>query len=98
MKRINEKIWREIELGFGSGSKIRILIYLLLNHGSAFSKYALIKATGLRSPTVEKHLETLKELGWINENNFIPKTYQINNENETVKHISKFFNNLKFVL
>ncbi|MCX8171016.1 MAG: MarR family transcriptional regulator [Candidatus Bathyarchaeota archaeon] len=83
-------IWEELELGLGGGKKLRVLIHLALNPDKAFTKYALAKYTGLRTPSVDRRLKTLVELGWVKENRFKPKTYQINVENETVKTLLDF--------
>ncbi|MEM1581001.1 MAG: hypothetical protein QXK89_00610 [Candidatus Bathyarchaeia archaeon] len=88
-------IWQELELGLGGGRKFRILVCLALNPNKAFTKYALTKATGLRTPSIEKQLKTLMELGWVKENEFKPKTYQINPENEVVIALLDFFQRLR---
>lgn len=90
-----ENIWEELELGLGGGKRLRILIYLALNPDKAFTKYALSKYTGLRTPSVDRRLRALVELGWVKENEFKPKTYQINLENETVKAFLDFLSTLK---
>ena len=96
-KDIREKrtIWEELELGLGGGKKFRVLVHLLLNPDKAFTKYALTKATGLRTPSIERRLKTLVDLGWVRENKFKPRTYQINLENEIVKLLLDFFQKLR---
>jgi|GEM_PF-1341887 len=84
-------IWEELELGLGAGKKFRVLVNLILNPNKAFTKYALAKATGLRTPSIEEYLKTLVKLGWVKENEFKPKTYQINPENEIIKILSDLF-------
>jgi hypothetical protein len=39
---------------------------------------------------VDRRLKTLIDLGWIKENEFKPKTYQINLENEIVRDLMDF--------
>ncbi|MEM2111548.1 MAG: hypothetical protein QXX08_06690 [Candidatus Bathyarchaeia archaeon] len=95
MKGKERDIWEELELGFGGGSKFRVLTQLILNPRNAFTKYALAKATGLRTSTVDSHIKTLLELKWVVEHRFTPKTYQINLENNVVKHIQDFFQRIK---
>ncbi|MBS7624444.1 helix-turn-helix domain-containing protein [Candidatus Bathyarchaeota archaeon] len=90
-----ENIWEELELGLGGGKRLKILIHLALNPDKAFTKYALAKYTGLRTPSVDRRLRTLVELGWVKENEFKPKTYQINLENETVKAFLDFLSTLR---
>jgi len=96
MKTSERSIWQELELGFGGGSKFRVLLHLTLNPKETFTKYALVKATGLRTPSVESQLKTLLELNWVKEYPFTPKTYQINPENEAVKHITEFLQKAKY--
>ncbi len=88
-------IWEELELGLGSGKRFRVLVHLILNPNKAFTKYALTKVTGLRTPSIERRLKTLVDLGWVKENKFKPKTYQINLENEIVKLLLEFFQKLR---
>ena len=90
-------VWKELELGLGTGSKFRVATQLILNSRQAFTKYALVKATGLRTPSVKSQLKTLLQLGWIKEYPFTPKTYQINLENKVVKQLQDFFLKLKCV-
>ncbi len=93
--REKRSIWEELELGLGGGKKFRVLVHLLLNPSKAFTKYALAKATGLRTPSIERRLRVLVDLGWVKENKFKPKTYQINLENEMVKLLLEFFQKLR---
>lgn len=96
MKTKERNIWQELELGFGGGSKFRVLLHLALNPKETFTKYALVKATGLRTPSVESQLRTLRQLDWAKEYPFTPKTYQINPENETTRHIINLFQRLRY--
>ena len=95
MKRRARDTWEELELGFGGGTKFRVLAHLMHNHKEAFTKYSLTKATGLRTPSVESYLRTLLELGWIKEFPFTPTTYQINLENAFVRQIFELFQRLR---
>jgi len=36
-------IWKELELGLGSGAKFRILLFIILNPKWKFTKYMLVK-------------------------------------------------------
>lgn len=93
-KSENLSIWKELELAFGS-SKFRVLLHLLLNHKDAFTKYALVKATGLRTPAIKKQLDTLIRFGWIKEYVFTPPTYQANLENAIVRHFLDFVQEIR---
>jgi hypothetical protein len=96
MKPKERSIWEELESGFGAGSKFRVLLHLALNPKEACTKYALVKATGLRTPSVESQLKALLELNWVKEYSFTPKTYQINIENEAVKQLLEFFQKIRY--
>lgn len=93
----DKKVWKELEAGLGSGSRFRVLVYLVMNPKQTFTKYALVKATGLRSPAVAKQLKTLLDLGWIRKYDYSPITYQINLEKEVVRLIYEFFSELRLV-
>ena len=88
-------IWDELEVGLGSGAQFRVLLHLVLKPEEAYTKYGLVKATGLRTPAVTQHLERLVEISWAKKHNSIPATYQINHENETVKLIQSLLTELK---
>jgi len=96
---INKKrnLWKKLEDGFGGGSKFRILLHLALHPEEAYTKYALVKATGLRTPSVGEQLKTLVEMGWVKEYPFMPKTYQINTNNEIVECFLEFLRKIKHI-
>lgn len=94
-KEFKRSIWDELEVGLGGGKKFRLLLQLALNPEKAFTKYALAKATGLRTPSIDRHLKTLIEIGWVKENLYKPRTYQINLENRTVKMLLEFLEKIK---
>jgi len=99
MLTVNNKrpktIWDELEAGLGSGAQFRLLLHLALKPEEAYTKYGLVKATGLRTPAVTQHLERLVELSWAKKHNSSPASYRINLENETVKLIHNLFSKLK---
>lgn len=88
-------IWEELELGFGGGRQFRVLLHLALNPAQVFTKYALVKATGLRTPSVDSQLKALLQLNWVKQYTFTPTTYQINLETEVVKHLLEFLEKAK---
>jgi len=90
-----EDLWRDLEEGFGGGSKFRILLQLALHPEEAYTKYALVKATGLRTPSVAGHLRILVEKGWVKEYPFSPRTYQINRDNRIIKHFIEFLEKIQ---
>ena len=97
MKAKPPTVWEELEQALGGGGKFRVLLHLILNPKEAFTKYALVKATGLRTPSVESQLRILLKLGWVKEHNFTPKTYQINLENEVTVNIFDAFQKIKYL-
>jgi hypothetical protein len=97
MKSKPQTVWEELELGLGGGGKFRVLLHLILNPKEAFTKYALVKATGLRTPSVESQLRILLKLGWVKEHSFTPRTYQINLENEVTARISEAFQRIRYL-
>jgi len=55
-------LWKELELGLGGGAKFRILLCMLLNPKEKFTKYSIVKATGLRTPNINEQLNSLIEI------------------------------------
>jgi len=94
---INKKkdLWRDLEEGFGGGSKFRVLLHLALHPEEAYTKYALVKATGVRTTSVGEHLKTLVEMEWVKEYPFTPKTYQINTDHEIVRYFLEFLRKIR---
>jgi Fic family protein len=88
-------VWKELERGLGAGVKFRIIKYLLLNPERTFTKYAVTKATGLKTKTVEYQLRTLVKMGWVKKYRYTPATYQANLENEVVKCLHDLFQKVK---
>lgn len=88
-------IWSELEAGLGTGPRFRVLLHLVLKPEESYTKYGLVKATGLRTPTVTQHLERLVKLNWAKKHNSSPASYQINLENETIKLIHELLLELK---
>ena len=88
-------LWKDLEEGLGGGSKFRILLHLALHPNEAYTKYGLVKATGVRTTSAGEYLKTLVEMGWIKEYPFTPKTYQINIDHEIVKCFLEFLEKIK---
>jgi hypothetical protein len=49
-------VWDELETGLGSGAQFRVLLHLVLKPEEAYTKYGLVKATGLRTPAVTQSI------------------------------------------
>lgn len=88
-------LWEEVEDGLGSIGKLRILRVMLGDPNRAFTKYALEKLTRLKPVDVRANLKTLIKLGWIKELQYQPKKYRANLNNEIVKRILPFFQNIE---
>lgn len=88
-------LWRELEEGFGGGTRFRILLHLALHPDKTYTKYGLVKATGVRTTSVGEHLKNFVEMRWIKEYPFTPKTYQINVEHPIVKNFLEFLEKIK---
>ncbi|MDH5688904.1 MAG: hypothetical protein OEZ48_13725 [Candidatus Bathyarchaeota archaeon] len=86
---------KELEVAFDC-SKIRIIAHLVLNHGDSFTKYALVKASRLKTSEVTRQLQTLLELGWVRKYpGSRAETYQANLENRVVNYILDLLRNVK---
>ena len=96
MKGKKRSLWKDLEDGFGGGSRFRILLHLALHPEEAHTKYALVKATGVRTPSVEEQLKTLVNMGWVKEYPFTPKTYQINKEHKIVRAFMEFLEKIRW--
>ncbi len=95
----HDNIWKELELGLGTGAKLRILLSMILNPKRKFTKYLLVKSTGLRTPEVDKQLKLLMELGWIKEDLATPfsdTSYIVDFDNELVKQLIELVSNLRY--
>jgi len=88
-------IWGELEAGLGSGAQFRVLLHLAMHPEEALTKYALVKATGLRTPAVTQQLNRLVELSWAKKYESNPVTHQICLDNEVIQLIHELFYNLK---
>ncbi|MBS7635248.1 MarR family transcriptional regulator [Candidatus Bathyarchaeota archaeon] len=87
-------VWDDVEAGLGSPGRIRILRVLLRKPGERFTRYALERLTGLKPVDVRRNLSVLVSLGWVRENPYDPRTYEVNMDNDVVKIIAEFFRRL----
>ena len=93
-------LFKELEQGFGSGAKFRILIHMILKSDKSWTMYALIKATGLRYTAVKEYIQTLVQLRWIVEDTRTPFSsisYCLNMNNKMVGLIYEFIKKSKFL-
>ncbi|MFB0502240.1 MAG: hypothetical protein ACETWE_00200 [Candidatus Bathyarchaeia archaeon] len=95
MSNSTREMLRDLEMGF-DGSKIRIIAHLVLDSEDSFTKYALVKASGLKTSEVTRQLETLLELGWVRKHlGSRVETYQANLEKPVVNWILDLLRNVK---
>jgi len=72
---------------------------MILNPKMKFTKYLLVKSTGLRTPEVDKQLKLLIELGWVKKDLATPfsdASYIVDLDNELVKQLSELVSNLRY--
>lgn len=81
---------RELNQVLGHGSRFRIMFQLALNPEKTFTKYGIVKSTGLKTSTVALQLKILVDLGWVKKYPFNPETYQLDMENEIMKTFCEF--------
>jgi hypothetical protein len=90
MEDRRKQVEEELTEALGSEGKIRILRRLAENPTAIFTKYALVKATGLRDQDARRILEKLCQIDWVKLiTNGVVK-YQINTENQMVKQLIDF--------
>lgn len=87
--------WKEIEIGFGSVGRIRILREMIKKSNEYFTKYMLERKTGLKPVDVRNNLGILVDLNWVKEYAYDPKTYKVNMENDAVKLLAEFFRKIE---
>jgi len=80
----------ELLEALGSESKLRILLALSEHPYTLFTTYSIMKATGLRRQDANKMIKRLCELGWVKQQTYGIRKYQLNVEKEEVKHLLTF--------
>jgi len=88
---------KEVEEALGSVGRIRILRELAREPERSFSKYSLIKATGLKREDLNRNLKRLTEAGWVKEVPGTSARYQINTENPKAQHLIEFFKKAEYI-
>ncbi len=84
-----------LRLGWDVEPQFRVLLHLVLKPEEAYTKYGLVKATGLRTPAVTQQLERLIDLGWVKKHESSPVTFQVDPKNEVARYIYELFSELK---
>jgi hypothetical protein len=98
-EKLSWTIWDKLELGLGAGATFRVLLHVMLNPKESHTVYALVKATGIRTPAVQSQIKTLLKLGWVVDDTrtpFSPVSYYVNLDNPIARLISDFLWILKY--
>ncbi|MDI9619330.1 MAG: hypothetical protein QFX33_00695 [Candidatus Nezhaarchaeota archaeon] len=87
-----------VEAALGSVGRVRIL-RCLLSSPRPLSKYALQKATGLKSVDVKRDLDKLVSAGWVKvvKSPRAPDKYSVDRESHAVKALEEFFRALGYI-
>ncbi len=81
-----------LETALGSSGRLRIL-RCLISSSRPLTRYAIQKATGLKSIDVRRDLEKLVSIGWVKvvKSPRAPDKYAINRDLEVVKALEALF-------
>jgi len=81
-----------LEVALGSSGRLRIL-RCLISSSKPLTRYAIQKATGLKSIDVKRDLEKLVSIGWVKvvKSPRAPDKYAINQDLEEVKALEALF-------
>lgn len=93
----NRETRQKIETGLGTIGRIKIMAELAKKPNGSFTKYALLKGTGLKRSDLKENLRQLITIDWIKEYKSIYPAYQINLVNPTVQLLSDFFKKSGYV-
>ncbi len=92
-----DAIRREITEALGSVGRFRIIAELAKDPNESFTKYTILKGTGLKRVDVKSNLERLVSIGWVKEYKSIYPKYQINPENKRVQLFVDFLRKSEFL-
>ena len=87
---------REVERGLGSVGKLKILRLLIERPDQVFTRYAIGQKISNDPASIRSDLKTLVELNWVNEFKVQHLSkYSINLDQDVVKQLSVFFQELR---
>ena len=92
-----KSVRQEIEKGLGTIGRIRILAELATKPNSSFTKYALIKGTGLKRSDLKSNLTVLVSIKWVKEYKAVCPRYQIDVGNPIVQLLYDFFKRSEYI-
>ena len=93
-----KSVRQEIEKGLGTIGRIRILAELVTKPNSSFTKYALIKGTGLKRSDLKSNLAVLVSIKWVKEYKAaVYLRYQIDVGNPIVQLLYDFFKRSEYI-
>jgi len=85
-----------VEAGLGSVGRIKIL-QLLAREREGLTRYAIEQRTNLKWDNIVDNLKVLVELGWVEELKINPLKYKINLDNDIVKNLVEFFQEVGYL-
>jgi DNA-binding transcriptional ArsR family regulator len=85
-----------IETGLGSIGKIKI-IKALAEENKLATIYILHKKTRLKREDIKNNLDDLVNIGWVTQSKYASIMYGINRENEYVRRLIEFFNDIGYL-
>lgn len=94
---IDRELDEMIESGLGSKGRLRLIRALAEKPDMLMTKYALEKRSRLNPVRVRAGLAALVRLGWVKEYRGDLVKYQLNMENEIVRHILRFFRDVGYL-
>jgi hypothetical protein len=92
---VNRK--REIEEGLGTIGRIKVMAELAKEPNESFTKYSLLKGTGLKRSDLNENLRHLTYINWVKELRAIHPMYQINLDNPIVRLLYDFFKESEYI-
>ncbi len=87
-----EIIW----IGLGSIGKIKI-IKALAEENKLATIYVLHKKTHLKREDIKNNILDLVEIGWVTQSKYANVMYGINRDNEYVRELIDFFNDVGYI-
>ena len=87
--------FKALSVAFDSGVKFKITLLLLNNPNKNFTKYSIVKSTGIKTRIVDNYLKDLLNIGWIKKFEYTPITYKINKQNRIVLAFIGFLKEIK---
>jgi len=88
---------REIEEGLATIGRIKVLAELAKKPSESYTKYAILKGTGLKRKDVSENLKHLVRINWVKEHRMVHPRYQINLDDQTVRLLYRFLKDSGYI-